>query len=76
MVKPSKQDKKDKKDRQNKKRKFWERKKRSDIPTTGNNGIDALKMKKKCQDRDTSGVTCYNCNKKSHFANICTEPKN
>ncbi len=25
--------------------------------------------------RDASIVTCYNCNKKGHYAKYCTEPK-
>ena len=66
-----------KKDRKDKKQRFQERRKRSeDTPATGDNAIDVLKKKKKNQDRDISGVTYYNCNKKGHFANTCTEPKN
>ena len=67
----------DKKDRKDKKRRFWERRERSeDTPATGDNAIDASKKKKKNRDRDTSGVMCYNYNKKGHFANTCTKPKN
>ncbi len=25
--------------------------------------------------RDVSKITCYNCNKKGHYAKYCTEPK-
>ena len=34
------------------------------------------KKKKKKQNRDISKVTYYNCNKKSHYANTYTKPKN
>ena len=73
---PSEQEKKDKKDQRDKKRRFRERRERNDTLATCDNAIDASKKKKKNRDRDTSRVTCYNCNKKSHFANTCTEPKN
>ena len=76
IAESSEQDKKDKKDRRNKKQRFWERKEWSDTPAIGNNTIDASKKKKKNQDCDTSRVTYYNCNKKSHFPNTCIKPKN
>ena len=75
-VEPSEQDKKDNKNQRDKKRRFWERRKRSNTPATGNNTIDVSKKKKKNRDCDTSRVTCYNYNKKSHIPNTCTEPKN
>ena len=66
-----------KKDRKDKKWRFRERRKWSeDTPATSHNTIDASKKKKKNRDCDISRVTCYNYNKKGHFANICTEPKN
>ena len=62
-----KEDKKDKK----KKLQNHRRKRNEQIPATGDN-IEAPKKKKK--RRDPSKVTCFNCNKKSHYANNCTEP--
>ena len=59
----SEQGKKDKKD---KKRRFRERKKQT--PATGTNVTDAG-LKKKYSD-----ITCYNCNKKSHYSKSCLEP--
>ena len=70
----SEQSKKDKKDKM---RRFRRRKERSeDTPATDNNVIDVSKKKKKNRDRDTNGVTYYNCNKKGHFGNTCIKPKN
>ena len=76
MAEPLEQDKKDKKDRQNKKQKFQKRRERNNTSATSNNTVDALKKKKKNWDCDISGVTYYNCNKKCHFANTYTKPKN
>ena len=42
-------------------------------PATGNNTVDAANKKKK---RDTSKVTCFNYNKKGHYASDYIEPKN
>ena len=75
-VEPLEQDKKDKKDWGDKKRSFRKKKKRSNTLVTGNNAIDALKKKKKNRDCDISEVTCYNFNKKEHFAKTCIKPKN
>ena len=39
----------------------------------GNNTVNATKKKKMC---DISKVTCFNCNKKGHYAKNCTKLKN
>ena len=44
-----------------------------ETPATGNNIVNAAKKKKK---RDTSKVTCFNCDKKGHYTRNCTKPKN
>ena len=64
----SEQVKKDKKDRKDKKRRFRERRERSEeTPATG---VNTEAPKKKLKAR------CFTCNKKGHYANECTEPKN
>ena len=72
---PLEQNKKNKKNWWDKKWRFREKKEQSDILAIGNNAIDVSKKKKKNWDCDTSGVTCYNYNKKGYFANTCTKPK-
>ena len=53
-------------DRKDKKRRFQERKKQSEeTPATG---VNTKAPKKKLKTR------CFNCNKKSHYVNECTEP--
>ena len=50
-------------------------KKPKETSATSNNAINASKkdLSKKC---DTRKVKCVNYNKKGHYANNCTEPKN
>ena len=63
MAESSEQSKKDRKD---KKRRFGERKEQSEeTPATR---VNTEAMKKKLKTR------CFNCNKKGHYANECTEP--
>ena len=53
------------------------RDKKEQTPASTANATEVQqKKKKKNQDRDVSEVTCYNCNKKGHYANTCTKPKN
>ena len=63
--------------KENKQKKFkrqWERTREpKETPAIDNNTVDAAKKKKK---RDTSKVTCFNCNKKGYYASNCTKPKN
>ena len=40
---------------------------------TGNNTVNIAKKKKKC---NTSKITCFNCDKKGHYASNYTKPKN
>ena len=73
ISKPLEQARKEKK----RKRHFERRDKKEQIPTSTANATEVQqKKKKKNRDRDVSEVMCYNCNKKGHYANICTEPKN
>ena len=53
-----------------------DKKKQTSASTTNTIEIQQQKKKKKNQDCDMSEITCYNCNRKGHYANICIEPKN
>ena len=55
-----------------KKKREWLKKKKDSTPATEDNAIEA--QKKKRTPGNTSQVTCYNCQKKSHFANKCPKP--
>ena len=63
--------------KEDKQKRFKRRQKRTrepkETPATGDNTVDAAKKKKK---RDTSKITCFNCDKKDHYASNCTKPKN
>ena len=54
-----------------KKKREWLKKKKDSTSATGDNAIEA--QKKKQISGNTSQVTCYNCQKKGHFANKCPE---
>ena len=73
VSKPSEQAHKEKK-----RKRYPERQdKKEQTPASTANAIEVQqKKKKKNRDHDVSVVMCYNCNKKGHYANTCTEPKN
>ena len=75
--------------REKKNRRKWEQQDRQgqegSTPASGVNSAEPGKADKKKNDdrnrnclggaaRDLSQVKCYNCNKKSHYANNCTKP--
>ena len=70
---PKKNNKKDKMRFQNQKREYTREQKKSTLAIRINT-IDVLKKKKK--RRNVSKIMCFNYNKKDHFANNCTRPKN
>ena len=62
-----------KEDRKDKKKKIQNRRREQNkqTPATGDNTEVSKKKKKR---RDPSKVTCFNCDKKSHYARDCIEP--
>ena len=67
---PSEQARKEKK----KKRQQERRDKDQILASTTNTTEVQQKKKKKTRDRDISKVTCFNYNKKGHYASTCTKP--
>ncbi len=65
-----------KKTRKNKKQKSHQAKQDQRKDNTPASGTNITPTKKKTgQNWDISEITYYNCNKKSHYASDCTEPK-
>ena len=71
---PKKDDRKDKKKRFRGQRREHTGERKEQTPATNVNTTDVSKKKKK--RRDVSEITCFNCDKKGHFASNCTKPKN
>ena len=71
---PKKNDRKDKKKRFRGQRRKHTGERKEQTPATNINTTNVSKKKKK--RRDISEITCFNCDKKGHFASDCTEPKN
>ena len=71
---PKKDDRKDKKKRfRGQRQEYTGERKEQTLATNVNTTNVSKKKKKRC---DISEITCFNCDKKDHFASNCTEPKN
>ena len=71
---PKKDDNKDKKKRFQDQRREYTGEQKEQTPATNINTTNISKKKKK--RRDVSEITCFNYDKKGHFASDCIEPKN
>ena len=71
---PKKDNRKDKKKRFRGQRREYTGEWKEQTPATNVNTTNVSKKKKK--RRDVSEITCFNCDKKGHFASNCIKPKN
>ena len=61
--------------KEKKKKKHQKRRDKEQTLTSTTNATEVQqKKKKKNQDQDVSKVTCFNYNKKGHYASTCTKP--
>ena len=74
-AKASKSSKQARKEKKKKRHQERQDKDKDQTPASTANATEVQqKKKKKNRDRDVSKVTCFNCDKKGHYASTCTKP--